>query len=257
MPVAYTEPDGSPQQVRSTSGFRAVRKLKCAWASRDTLALELLNTDYPLVADTGAYCREVSADPWPAKQLGTGSTAAYEFAEVTAIWETRRGAAADLKYERLEPASEFLTLDGTQLKWADGTAFGSMESPGKLCYQLNYVVTLYNLATIPAAALSLMNYVNAEPLTPTTAGLGSLIFAAGTLLCCAIFTERVITTAGSDKWDVTYTFAYRPNWNGATATGWNYLFRPSTNLYELFYRKSDDGQSVMYPSGDFTALNPL
>jgi len=254
MAVNFTELQGSPDETWTDERFSATRRLKCAWASRKTLAEELLETEYPLIADTSAYCRQVSITPHPGKNTGSGDESAYDYAIVTATWETSE--IEDLVSESLEPTAEFERLDHKLFRWenADGDALEKDEAPGRLIRGLEYVKTRYKQASVPAAALSLIGCVNQAAVSPVTPGLTGLSFAAETLLYQPPMLNRTIKTDGTGLWTITYRFTYRPNWDGATARGWNWYWWPAAQAYKQIYSLKTSSVYVNYPTGDFTAL---
>jgi len=254
MTTSYTEQQGSPQESWTEDSFTATRNLLCAWEDRKTLVLELLGTAYPVLSGTGAICTACSTQPFPGINLGTGSTSLYDWAMVSATYQT--GNIENLISESLEPTMEFRTLSHRDFRWASGTGdlLEPEEAPAKQEPGLLYRFTRHRASSVPTAALSLVGSVNVAAVTPATTGLSGLSFAAQTLLYLPPTLERVITTAGAGKWTINYSFQYKPNWDGATARGWNYFKRAKTGTWLQLYQVGSGSAFLLYPTGDFSAL---
>lgn len=259
MPVEKAEMQGSPKESWTLTGFSATRQFICAYGDRAALEAELLGAAYTPVADTGSICTGVNAVPFEAEQQGVDDDANYEKALVTAKWGTSGDTpefVVDTYYtESLEPTAEFLTLDHKLYRWEanDGDPLTEDEAPGRLMRGMDYVRTKYNQATIPAAALSLVGTVNSAAVSPKTTGMSGLTFPAQTLLYQPPTIQRVVTAAGALAWNITYRFTYKPNWDGATARGWNWFWRAESQAYKQIYIA---GGAVYnnYPVGNFALL---
>jgi hypothetical protein len=263
MSIDYAEQDGSPTEEWGENGFSAQRRLKVAWADRRALVDELIGTEYPLLDDTGAICRRISCVPFPGKNLGEGSVSAYEFALITAAWDTvawrASGGGPDdpMISESIEPTAEYRTLNYEKYRWGSGSGdlLKAEDAPGLLLQGIDYVVTKYAQSAIPAAALTLINHVNDAALYPLTPGLRNWVFAAETLLFHPASARRTIQSGMAEwKWDVTYRFSYKPNrLKDGTAKGWNWQWRGDTDRFDQIYL-AGGGVFNICPTGDFTVL---
>ena len=255
MPTAvqYTEQAGSPNESFGEDEFTASRTLICPWSQRHTLLCDLISTQelYPYNSP-GVRARAVSgtAKPFGTLQLDAGGTnvTAYEKALVTVNYSTKSGDendAQDLISESLEPNIEFLTCDHNEFCWgsASGDKLKENEAPGRQVRSLDYVFTIYNMPSIPAAVLGLCGCVNNAPVTAQLLGL---TFPTETLLYTPPQLSRTITTDGTGGWQMQFRFSYRPN-------GWNKYWRHKTQTWERIYLASG-GTYYNYPLGDFTPL---
>lgn len=266
MAISYVELDNSPRECLVENGVKITRRFMCAWADRWDLMAELRGNTYS-PGGTIATCREACAEPFPGKNLGTGSTSAWEKAIVTATWETAgisgggggEPVGAELISESIEPMSQHLTLPYEKYVWAsDNQTLKTEEAPFKLAGGGCYVLTRHQLETVPTACLSLVGKINSAVVTPLTAGLTGLSFAAQTLLMdnppaiTRVF-RKTIAGVLSPGWTVTIRLQYNPNWDGATARGWNWFWRQDIEDFDRI--KIKGGAIVLpYPVASFAGL---
>ncbi len=153
--------------------------------------------------------------------------------------------------EELQPASEFLTLSEEKLFWTSGTPptnpVTSTEVPTYLLRMFDWVYTLHNVISLPAAVFTLPGYINDASVTSRDLGR---VFAAGTLLCGNPSLNRQITSEGITAWTVTFRFTYK-------AEGWNNFPRLSTNGTGITWGPvyaSDGTRKYPYTSANFGAI---
>lgn len=262
MPIAFEELDGSPIESVSDNGVEVLRKFKCAWGDRLTLARELIGSvtsdgegGYITTAPatygplSAATVDRVTIEPFGSVQAmpGDAQQSSYAHAVLTVRYGNTRfryvGDAGTLASEELEPVAEFVTLPSQQLKWgASGPPLRPDEAPGRLLRGLDWVYTRHRVPELNAAIFDLVGKVNEATVTSNTLGF---TFAAETLLYNPPTLRRTITSNGADAWQVTYRFTYRP-------TGWNRFWRPDTDTYVQLYNNA--GAINVYEPGDFLQL---
>jgi len=245
MPITFSslvtsnvrELEGSPKEDFSFEKFSAVVTLECPWATRFTLIEEILFSlqMYPHFPTIGARATSIGCIPRNAAVLiGDGQGATYDMAEVSITYETldAKGDGEDPEVftiieDRVEPNSEFQTLDYTDFRWDNnaGALLKPDEAPGKLIRGFNYVQRVLNVTSVHADHVDLVDSVNSGPHTSETLGV---TFAAQTLLYSNPTISRTFKSDGSSIYTIEKTFAYRKN-------GWNKFFRASSQAYESIY----------------------
>lgn len=232
----YAEEHGYPLETWTRFGLVGTRLIRCPWVDRKTVVDALLGQLYPYAEAMGAVCVSCDVKPAPGRNTSESVTIPnYDDALITAKYETEE--ASDALSEDLEPTSEFLTVDHSNLRWAaaDGDPVTRDEAPGMLMRGCDYVVRRYDLDAVPAQALSLIGFVNSAAIVPVTPEWSGLSFAAETLLFQPPVIQRTTKSDGSRKAVITYRFTYKPNWDGATARGWNYFWRAKTQSWAQMY----------------------
>ncbi len=225
--------------------------LRCAWTDRYTLVNDILGNqrEWPhsgfVVTPRAATARVV---PDETQYTTTGQSINYEHALVTIGYSS--AAEADLLAESLEPNTEFITQDPDKFRWGSkaGVPILEAEAPGKLVRSLTLVRSVFHLASIPIGLLTLPGGVNDAPYVSTLLGL---TFPTGTLLFGGGPTNRTITTAGSEGWNLTLKFMYKPD-------GWNKFWRAAADPpdYEFMYHIDDVAGDpyLNYPPTDFSGF---
>lgn len=254
---SYAEESDSPKEQWTEKGFTATRRLRVAWANRKALVDALMGQTYAPIANTGSRCIRCGVEPFTARNYGTTNQSIWEHAIVTAEYGTDE--VEDLISEEISPTAEILALDYKLFRWGanNGPAITKDEAPGQMVRGLEYVVTKYQVASVPAEALSLAGFVNSGSLTPSSSGLSGWTFAAGSLMCQPAQIKRVIKSDGSAAWDITYKFIWKPNWTYTGGNwvqkGWNWYWRAATQTYVQIYIA---GGAVynQYPSASFSTL---
>lgn len=262
--ISHEELSGSPIEDHDEEGFTAVRRLKCAWSDRFSLAKQLQGgTDstgqyfvparYPDRAD--ARVVTVKVEPFHNKSEaadGDSRIASYDDARLTVQYETPRGGStADdeetLVSESLAPIAEFLTLPG-EYYWDSGAAqvlpLGESGTPGKLIRSIDWIYTRHKIVNPPAALLTQMGSVNSAVITSASLGW---TFDPETLLFNPPSLRRVITTEGVRAWEAELTFSYR-------RSGWNKYWNPDTGQFDPVYLLGSANAAKIYDLSDFTNL---
>ena len=255
--TACTEEDGSPLEVVTTKSYKATVTLICAWADRYNLATEQADyLLYPRQPYTLARVKSISITPFT-RSLGADPTwycNDYEQAKIVTEYsfdaETPQKNGADLWSESLEPTAEMQTLPPVNLYWASGKQLSTDGSPypTKLLPGFDYVMTHYNLASIPAAVLGIEpGSCNNADFTSYTLGL---TFPTQTLMFNPAHTERRVNMGSSTSlnWNVTYRFTYRKN-------GWNKYWNNTSQAWKNIYTdKAATQQLVLHPPVAFTGF---
>jgi len=250
------ELDGSPVEEATDTSFKATVKLRCPWSVRRTLSAEL--SDYTTYGGgvVAARARSISIEPFTHVQGADGVLAAdYEDAIVTVQYvfdkDTPSEDGGDLFSESLEPTAQNLTMPWEPFVWAiGGQQIEPGEAPAKILRGLDYVLTKYNLASIPAAALTLVGCCNNATVTASTLGL---TFAAETLLFNPPTIQRKVSLGASPslKWTATYRLTYN-------AGGWNKFWhsRATTPLWDslLVFNGSTYVPYKHYPPAAFSGI---
>lgn len=227
------------------SGVQASVVLECLASDKQALIADLLDTPRPfahlasLATPPKAY--HVSAKPIPTGVPEADQAYNWEYYELTVKYTT--DPKRQLFSERIEPQAEFQRLDHRYFRWSSGAPLTDAEAPGLLKRSLSLIRQYYNAASVPGAFLTGIGFVHEDAFASTELGI---TFAAETLLFCPNPVERTVTTAGSNGYNYSLKFAYKPG-------GWNKFYRPSTNTFENIYDLS--GSIVKpYPPADLSSL---
>lgn len=271
---AYEEVNESPTENLDGGIFTATMKVMCAWADRDDLMAAFVadRAVYPHIPGGIAKAVRASAMPFGGSSDAGSGLLSYPKAIVTIDFADAVGISGsdptDLYSETIEPWVENIPLAVRDLSgrptyaWrlAGGTAFYPLddkEAPVRTTRGAAYTLTRYRQASIPSAAFTLTGKVNASAVTSLTLGY---TFEAQTLLFSPPTLQRTTTTSGSEGWDITYKFLYRPNFDTTTgaALGWNYFWRARGENFAQISKLKEDGTedfiSNPYPTGNFALL---
>lgn len=231
------ELDGSPTEAATLDSYRAVVQLRCAWEDRYSLASEVSALSiYQRNPESLARATSVAIEPLTRVLSADESSlwGVYEESKITIeyTWSKKSPQAdgnGELWSEELQPTAEHLTVDPTNLRWKTAVAALSKEqAPGMLVRGLDYVLTHFDVASIPAAALTLVGCVNNATVTGLFLGLA---FPAETLLFNPPTAIRrvVMGPTPSLKWTVTYRLTYK-------ACGWNRYWDPKMGAFDSIQR---------------------
>ena len=244
--VSYTELDGSPIEYVSNEQIVVERKLKCAWGDRLTLAKELVGHRFGGVL-------YLPHEYWPAgnenlrfcfcKSCHIEVLGAYQNAKLTAVYETQAFTARQDTYvsERIEVASDFLTLGEKDLVWADGGAdVTGTEVPSKLERMTEWVYTIHKALFVPTKVYTLVGGINKKDVYSPSLGV---TFDKETLLYVGPSLQREWTSDGISAWTITLRFMHRSqSWNkfpqGGTGTG-------TEMNYSRVRKKDDTGNNTL------------
>ena len=265
LTVSYEElshPQASPREQITGGSFEAVRHLQCDWSDRLTLARDLLGYteqseetvinhrphayphDASLVADAASIAPAGAAAP-------ADGVMAWAKARLQVTYRAPAFGSADdppetaLVSESIEPAAEFLTLSGKDIYWdaSQTDALGEDYDLPKLVRMAEWVYTRHRMPYVPSGTWGLIGKVNASAVTSSRLGA---TFAAETLLYQPPQLRRVTTTGGTEGWEITYRFTYRPD-------GWNKFHKPGSQTPAAIY---DASGSVFkpYPTASFAGI---
>jgi len=229
-----TEMDGSPVEQSAEDSFRATVTLRCAWDDRYNLAAELVDTIYARLPVIGARQKSISIVPFTHVDGATEVlSASYECAVVTVEYvrdkDTPDEDGGELFSESLEPSTENLPITWEKFKWKNGPPISAGEVPGMPFPSMDYMLTKYNLNSIPAAALTLVGCCNDTAVLAKTLGQ---TFPTQTLLFHPPTLQRKVSigSESSLKWTANYRFTFKPQgwnkfWNVSKAggPGWDTL----------------------------------
>ena len=237
LTVRHEELVPSPDESYDEQSFSATRILKCPWDQRHDFARQLrgwidgdwpnfivhLPHRYPDVP--GAFVRSITMKGIGKSSAHSGDTERISYtsgyAEVTAQYSTQgqgQGGLGDdspitLVTESLEPTAEFVTLSGNGLEWADtpGQPIESGDEPTILNRIVDWVYTIHQITTLPRAFINLIGSVNNEEVISHSL---NFTFDPEVLLYQGASPRRIITTEGTEAWEVTLRFtARRFGWN--------------------------------------------
>lgn len=227
MPVTipYKEKSGSPKEFLSSEEIIIERRLLCDWGQRISLARELLGywwggIYYPpdLYVPQGnenlyyVYAKDVNIEPIISSPQTAGL--GYEKALLTVTYRLfdfyQVGDDNIIVTERIEPASEFITLDREGLGFGTGGSrkelkSENMEAPAKISRMIDWVYTLYQVPWLQAYHFDLAGKVNNSPVRSRAL---ALIFPTETLLCGNPTANREVTRMGNHTWTITYRFFF-------------------------------------------------
>jgi hypothetical protein len=273
MPITFSsvtcwEMDGSPTEEWSAGGLRASVQLRTAWDDRYDLLEDMLDDAilYPHYPDSGSRAVSGSIERLTNSRMmadGQGADYGPGFAVVTVNFEyveREEGENGDIYSESIEPNAEFMTLDHNLFVWqpvggfgegeiggseySDGIPLKPAEAPARLLVSLDYQQTQYKMASVPAAYLSLIGYVNAATVTAPIVGL---TFPAETLLFHPPKLSRSINVQGTGLWTAQKRFSYKPS-------GWNKHWHARAEAYTQYYHKGTETPYQNYPTGDLSAV---
>lgn len=239
LTIAHPELAPGPSESYDEESFSATRSFKIAWDDRHDFARQLrgwiegdwpnfiihLPHRYPDIQ--GAFVRSITMKGIGKSSAHSGDTERISYtagyAEVTAQYSTQgqgQGGGGDspiaIVTESLEPSAEFIVVSGTALSFVARP--GEPDSlPAEdnevtiLARSIDWVYTIHQITTMPTAFLSLVGFVN--EFSVTSHSLNKTFFAE-TLLYQGATPRRIITTEGTEAWEVTLRFtAKRFSWN--------------------------------------------
>lgn len=263
---ALTEMSGSPVETRELGNVSARRVFKVAWAGRRALCdaltgsisgtsavpVKVLTDELPGVP--GCYCRRATAEPISGGAV-VGSTegsalaydtAAYQWAIVTAEYDTRGAAPTDgdqdaNAIEEYESNGEFLTTGATGWTW-EGNAkqIKADMSPGILVPQTVITVPRLGRRTNPGTAvLPYIGKIN------STAFKGS---AANTVLYLGARVKQIKQRVGQTV-AATYDYEHRFIMKDRD---WREVFDPERGVWDKI--KKSGGSVYLYTATDLNAI---
>jgi len=241
------EESGQISENFSPDGITCSVVLACAWSIRHDVVTDIVGGKeyWP----HGSFVKRpfaVSAAivPRPAKGTTTGQSIDYPQALITVNYERKKLDPEQLASESLEPTAEFITQDHKRYVWGSSTGnpLTEAEAPGRIVRGLNLVRTIYKLPSVPVSLLSLPGTCND---TSYVSSLLGLTFPAETLLFSPPTLDRTIETDGSEGFNLSLKFSYKPE-------GWNKFWRAESESYEEIYDTQSEAVYKNYPLADFS-----
>jgi hypothetical protein len=256
----FEELEGSPIETWDTNrggGVSATRRFLCAWNDRYEVLRAFLASGgavyshHPLASQVRALSGSVQ--PFTRAKMvdsGVAGRAAYNSAEVAIQYGVSKlDASGDLFSESIEPVVEMETLDHTKFRWKTGDAAKAKllpnEAPARPRSSIDYVLTRYQMTSVPSYAFDYLNNVNAAPVVASAWGY---TFPAGTLLFGEPdISRRVNLDLNAFGFDVSYRMTYNPN-------GWNRFFRPDIGDYDEMVNRETGEVYKPFPEANFEVL---
>lgn len=245
--VPCGEEHGTAKENFSLEDWTATVTLRCDWVDRHSLAADLLTNSRswphsPYALAPQASTVVIRADETAFVTVGQGCEYIHALLDVS-YSSTKR----DLISESLEPNVEFSILDHRRFRWGagDGDPLLEGESTGMLKRSLNLVRTLYQVE--PPLPIVLLTGVGGVNHADYTSDLLGLTFAQETLLFAPPQLSRTIRTDGSDGFNITMKFSYKPD-------GWNKYWRAKTQSYQRIHVYGESDPYYSYPKVDYSDL---
>ncbi len=228
----YTEMFGYPKELYGENGqFFGERKLKCAWADRKDVLLEVAGNGgqiWPYYVVPGGSempgkqmeARAMGASIIPfGKQtdLSESPIAVYDQAIITVKYSTTTAIKLSDVWvtEELTPTAQLINVNTDKAEWTSGDGNGDPVLPSdnivKVVPSFDYVVTYEHLGGIPAAAYTEVGKVNSLPVASWLLGLS---FDAETLLHTRPVVRRSFDPALINTFRLVYRFSFVSHtWN--------------------------------------------
>lgn len=273
--VPYEELERTALETIDEDGANAVVSYKCAWADRFTLAREMLgvvdvdqsgNTFYVLphryphrpsdIQNWFAiryqmrpfFGPEITQDT--ERSTDTEKIASFPDAELQVFYST---TPTPLYRETLEGWEEFLTLPHVGLTWAsdgpDAANIDPSSAPQKHLLGMTWMITFFNLRTVPKEILSLWGTVNEVPMQALSVPsiTDPFVFNAEQLLMQPPFMERMTLPDGSAGWILTLRMNAHPK-------TWNHHWRQDKQVAGWDELKYGDTTILNHPPADWSRL---
>lgn len=232
-------------------------QLRCPWANRYKVLSNLLTyaPAWPYHDEQVAFAVNGSIANAPGPNSANGSGLNYDEALVNVTFESvtrkedKNSGEVQVYDESIETTAEFLTLAPDDFRWgsASGTPLKKEEAPGRLELGFDYVVTLYNLRTIPAAVITLRGKTNDAAIVSPSLGL---TFGIETLLYNPPKITRKISLGANNFYTLQVRYTHKPS-------GWNSFWRAETQAYAQMYHKDGGGTPYKnFPPASFTGMVP-
>lgn len=119
------------------------------------------------------------------------------------------------------------------------------EAPSRRMHGFDYVITWFNMPSIPSAYLN-VNMVNYGPVYSPSLGV---IFPSGTLLLNSSRAGRTVSFGGANRYQIETRWSFNP-------MSWNKFWRVRSMQYEELYLKGTSNQYYNFPSTNFSGLLP-
>lgn len=267
LSVDWTRVPGYPKENFTSEGdIRVIDQFLCAWDDRFQLTKELLGyrkgrtihhpAYYPVDNDIEIYAKNIEMEPLDDRYTKARLTIEFGVLDYDPLQPYYFNGIPIYITETIQPATEFLTLDNTDIYWGDNTAISDVEAPAKIIRMLEWSYTLHQVpfavsSSFTGAIFGLPGKINDRNMYSE---LWKDYFPARTLLAGNPTINHTITSAGKRTMDITMTFTFRNiEWNRfprvrAGASGgdltWEYLYA-STGA---------SGQIKPYEEADFSGF---
>lgn len=232
------------EEATIEGGLSASVQLKVAAANKDSLIDDLLSNqrEYPnLNAAYKPRAYRASATPITSSTAASGQGYVYDHYHVDVQYTS--DPQRSLFSETIEPIAEFVRLDHRFFRWSSGVPLTEGEAPGVIRRELKLVRKYFNRSSVPSAILTAPGSVHNAAYTSPVLGL---TFPAETLLFAPEPVDRTVTTSGSQGYNYTIGFHFKPN-------GWNKYWRPQSQAWESIYLSNGTAYKS-YPPADLSAL---
>ncbi len=234
----------------------AVRTLRCAWQDRLGITQWLMGgssrtgaaaTYHPAHAypdQPNWSCRSVRLKGEGVLTVGAAGLVAYERAVLSVTYGVPQWAVGDpnqLGEQEIDFAAADYLVPPTRasFKWSDGTELPPAAVPSLRVTTIHYSRTRFGVDDFSALLATM------ESLTDTCNSITFEGAAPETILFRGARSRRTITSAGEQRWAVTFNFA-------RNKLGWNVRWRPGVG-WAPFTRM--DG-TKLYPTADLNQLYP-
>ena len=247
----YKEVSGYPRETHDASGFRATRKLWFAWADRNLIRAAFKSFPppvYPYTDNHWARVTSIAIEPFGKQEGLTGYPAMgdYEYGIATVQYGSPQigdpqpypqatNAAKHVNpqamiSETLEPYSEGRPMPAANFVWAsDNDPIREAETPIDIVHRNTYVLTRYNLYSVPTWVLDLEGKINDAVVTPIL--MPTIPFALHTLLFSAPQIQLTADDQGGTQFNVTVRFLHKEE-------TWRQFWRSDTQAYDSLKVKS-------------------
>lgn len=235
---------GTRQENFGEDDITASVQLYVLAANKDALVDDLLTNqrEYPNIATLNPpKARTAGVVPFYSESVPAGQGFVYDAFLVTVGYTT--DPAREILTETIEPEAEFTRLDYRFFRWSDGTPITDGESPGLLQRSLRLVRSYKDAVLVPTEIVTKIGTVHSGVYTSSLLGL---TFPAKTLLLVPNPVSRTITTAGSEGYNFSIAWSFRPQ-------TWNKFWRPNTLAYESLVNLAGTPY-LSYPEEDLSAL---
>lgn len=224
-------------------GFQASVTLKVSAANKDALIDDLLGNqrEWPRSTfPTKPRAFSASVSGFYSESPVIGQTYVYD--EYLATIQYSTDPNKTIVSETIEPDAEFIRLDHRNFRWSsDGAPLTEGEAPGFLQTSMKLIRKYFNQIEVPTLLLTPGVVHNAAYVS----SLG-LTFPAETLLLTPQPISRTVTTAGSEGFNFSVGFSYKPN-------GWNKYWRPDTQTWDRIILANGTAYNS-YPLVDLTGV---
>lgn len=229
----------------------------------DGSMLTILGIQHPVFPQARAHAARIEArgtntgdDPHVQTWTFAHIHVEYAVPEFTPVL-VEGGDATVLASERLDVATEFVTLPNQDLYWYNpaptvATPLSREQRATKLLAVVNWIYTIHSIRVVPKEVFTLAGHVNNDNVTSPTFGW---LFAQDELLYNGPRLSRQITSQGNGAFNLEMSFSIRDK-TGAGVGGWNQFWKDGDGPKQI--QKKDGTIVNPYTRSDFSnlLLNP-